>query len=98
MDLNSYNFILNIKNKIIFYLKQLFQYKRIILYYLKKFNNKFNIFFKGKIKRNKNYFSYSFNFKSLIKKDIKLHFFNIINLAYLFNNIIYKFIFYLNMF
>lgn len=92
-------FIFSIKNKFIFYLKQLFQYKSIILYYLKKFKNKFNIFFKDKIIKNKNYFSYSFNFKSL-KKNIeeKLCFFNKINFAYLFNNIIYKFIFYLNMF
>lgn len=92
-------FIFSIKTKFIFYLKQLFQYKSIILYYLKKFKNKFNIFFKDKIIKNKNYFSYSFNLKSL-KKNIeeKLCFFNKINFAYLFNNIIYKFIFYLNMF
>lgn len=99
INLQNQKFILKIKNKFIFYLKQLFQYKNIILYYFKKFKNKFNIFFKGKIKKNKNYFFYSFNLKSL-KKNIenKLGFFNKVNFMYLFNNIIYKFIFYLNMF
>lgn len=99
MNLQNKKFILKIKNNFIFYLKQLFLYKNIILDYFKKFKNKFNIFLKGKIKKNKNYFSYSFNFKSL-KKNIenKLGFFNKVNFMYLFNNIIYKFIFYLNMF
>lgn len=106
--LNNYKFDYSIQeqekeqkeqDKLIQYLTQLFQYKSNILYYLKKLKNKFNIFLKDKIKKNKNYFSYSFNFKSL-KTNIKekLCFFNKINFVYLFNNIIYKFIFYLNMF
>lgn len=91
--------LFNVKRYFLFYVKQLLQHKNIIFYYFNNFRCKLNTFLTNKLQQNKNYFSYSFKFKNLsLLNNNKIHFniLNNFNIVHLFNNIIYKFFFYLN--
>lgn len=81
--------------------KYLAQYTEGIFYYLDKFYRKFRTVFNrcNSLSDNRNYFCYSFTLKKLKYKQKKnINIMKSFNIIYLFNNIIYKFIFFLNMY
>jgi hypothetical protein len=88
-------------NQSLFYIQQLIQYKHIFLNYFNRLRAVYKIMFTALSKRNVNYFNYSFklNWKRKINKnqDIDIFNFSLFNIANLFNNIIFKFFYFLNM-